>query len=71
MEFPCNISLFSYTDRKTDILTSGKTDIQADRQVNKLKHFLIFVGGGGVGRGCGYGVDGRKRHCQVGGEVWL
>ena len=60
MEFPCNTSLFSYTDRKTDRLTGGKTDRQADRHVNKLKHFLILIGGGG--RGCGYGVDGRKIH---------
>ena len=50
VEFPCNTSLFSYTHRKTDRLTGGKTDRQADRQVNKLKHFFfIFVGrGGGV-----------------------
>ena len=35
---------------KTDRLTSGTTDRQADRQVNKLKYFffLFFVGGGGV-----------------------
>ena len=58
VEFPCNTSLFSYTDRKTDRLTGGKTDRQAGRQVNKLKHFLI----GGGGRGCAYGVDGRKIH---------
>ena len=56
VEFPCNTYLFSYTDRKTDRFTGGKTD----RQVNKLKQFLIFVGGGGGGGGCGYGVDGRQ-----------
>ena len=60
VEFLCNTYLFSYTDRKTDRFTGGKTDRQADRQVNKLKQFLIFVGGGGGGWGCGYGVDGRQ-----------
>ena len=55
MEFPCNTYLLSYTDRKADRLTGGKTDRQADRQVNKLKRFfIIFVGGGGGG---GRGVD--------------
>ena len=49
------VFLYRQKNRQTD---RRKTDIQADRQVNKLKHFLIFVGGGG--RGCGYGVDGRK-----------
>ena len=50
IEFPCNTSLFSNTERKTDRLTGGKTDRQADRQVNKLKHFFYFCrrGGGGV-----------------------
>ena len=49
VEFPCNTYLFSYTDRKTDRLTGGKTDRKEGRQVNKLKIFFIFVGeGGGV-----------------------
>ena len=61
VECPCNTYLFSYTDRKTDRLTGEKTDRQADRQVNKLKHFF-FCKRGGDGRGCGYGVDGRKIH---------
>ena len=60
VEFPCNTSLFSYTDRKTDRLTGGKPDRQADRRVNKLKHFFTLIGG--AGRGCGYGVDDRKIH---------
>ena len=63
VEFPCYTYLFSYTDRKTDRLTGGKTDRQADRQENKLKHFFYFCWwGGGVERGFGYGVDGRKVH---------
>ena len=53
VEFPCNIYLFSYTDRNTDRLTGGKTD----RQVNKLKYFFRRGEGGVGGRGCGYGVE--------------
>ena len=60
VEFPCNNYLLSFTDRQTDRLTGGKTDSQADRQVNKLKHFFFIFFVGGVG--CGYGVDGRKTH---------
>ena len=52
--------LFSYTDRKTDRLTGGKTDRQADTQVNKLEYFFLFFVG--RGRGCGYWVDGRTIH---------
>ena len=38
------VFLYRQKNRQTD---RRKTDRQADRQVNKLKHFLIFVGGGG------------------------
>ena len=62
VECPCNTYLFSYTDGKTDRLTGEKPDRQADRQVIKLKHFFLFLYAGGGGRGCGYGVDGRKIH---------
>ena len=48
MEFPCNTYLFSYTDRKTDRLTGGKTDKQTERQVNKLKICLNAGGGRGL-----------------------
>ena len=60
VEFPCNTYLFSYTDRKTDRLTGGKTDRQADREVNKIKHFFYFCRR--EGGGFGYEVDGRKIH---------
>ena len=36
-----------------------QTDRRKDRQATKLKHFFYFCR---RGRGCGYGVDGRKIH---------
>ena len=71
VEFPCNTYLLSYTDRKNrqtdrwkDRQTGGKTDRQADRLVNKLKHifYFLYAGEGGGIMDCGYGVDGRNIH---------
>ena len=39
--------------------TDGQAKRQTDRQVNELKHFLIFVGGGGGG-GEGLWIWGRR-----------